>query len=203
MLHDLVSLRRVIGRTAEGQELVKPRLGCVTDVGKKGCLVRFEDDPKHPQWQTQGSLWFYKSEHGGGIVLTKERPPAAVQPMTALPEKYPVHVEEEDEDPEVAILPPASVDASLKQPTPVPNKIAALISAGVDPWAMWQEMGRSLLSHEEEAVTAATAELEAAQAARKEAEEMLHSCDNDVTKAGAKLNQAALRLAELKRRVTG
>lgn len=197
----------MIARTAEGQELVKPRLGLVIDVGKKGCLVRFDDDPKHPQWQTQGSLWFYKTEFDGSLTLTKERPPAAVQPVTPLPEKFPVVIEDEEEDPEVAILLPAPVQVPPSQPSAPtaasPNKIAALISAGVDPWAMWQEMGRSLLSHEEEAVKACQDKLAAAQVARKEAEDMLYSCDSDVTKAGVKLNQAALRLAELKRRVTG
>lgn len=223
-VNDLVATRNVLGQRHDGSEVVKARLGKVEDVGKKGALVRFDDDVKHPTWCPQGVLWFQKVGDDGHVELVKKRPQVS-QPYVELPEKFPSSPPEDDEEmkndqpPRMPIMPrqttmsvalskaavavaesvPAEISAaSAAKPQ---DKIAMMIAAGMDPWKIWEEMGRDLIAHEEKAITDAKTALAAAESNHREAQRLVTEAERDVTEAQKKLNTLLQRQADARRRL--
>jgi hypothetical protein len=230
-VNDLVATRNVLGQRHDGSEVVKARLGKVEDVGKKGALVRFDDDVKHPTWCPQGVLWFQKVGDDGHVELVKKRPQVS-QPYVELPEKFPSSPPEDDEEmkndqpPRMPIMPrqttmsvalsKAAVPVAETAPAPSPesapaeapggtptaqSKIAMMIAAGMDPWKIWEEMGRDLIAHEEKAITDAKTALAAAESNHREAQRLVAEAERDVTEAQKKLNSLLQRQADARRRL--
>jgi len=225
-VNDLVATRSVLGQRHDGSEVVKARLGKVEDVGKKGALVRFDDDVKHPTWCPQGVLWFQKVGDDGHVELVRKRPQVS-QPYVELPEKFPSSPPEDDEDmkndqsPRMPIMPkqttmsvaPSKAAVAVPESVPAPaeisappaaksqDKIALMIAAGMDPWQVWEEMGRSLVAHEETAIEAAKAALASAESNHRDAQRLVVEAERDVIEAQKRLNTLQQRQADAKRRL--
>lgn len=225
-VNDLVATRNVLGQRHDGSEVVKARLGKVEDVGKKGALVRFDDDVRHPTWCPQGVLWFQKIGDDGHVELVKKRP-QVFQPYVELPEKFPSSPPEDDED--MKIEQPPRMPTMPKQTTmsvalsktavvvpeavPVPaetsalpaakpqDKIALMIAAGMDPWQIWEEMGRNLVAHEEKAIEEAKAALASAESNHRDAQRLVADAEREVIEAQKRLSTLQQRQADAKRRL--
>ena len=225
-VNDLVATRNVLGHRGDGSEVVKARLGKVEDVGKKGALVRFDDDARHPTWCPHGVLWFQKIGDDGRVELVKKRP-QVTQPYVELPEKFPSSPPEDDEDvkndqpprmpsmpkqttmsvafSKAAVAVPASVSTPAEISTPPAakpqDKIAMMVAAGVDPWQIWEEMGRNLLAHEEKAIEEAKAVLASAESNHRDAQRLVAEAEREVIEAQKRLNTLQQRQADAKRRL--
>lgn len=223
-ISDLVATKTVLGQRKTGEEIVKARYGSVSDVGKKGALVTFDDDVKHPIWCPHNILWFRKIGSDGHVELVKKRP-LITAPYVELPEKFPSSPPEPEDVmksepprmpamPKVTVMSQALAKVTLPPPEspstapPAPptatggaNKIASMVAAGMDPWKIWEEMGRELLVHEDTACAAAEAKLAAAQDEYAAAQKLLYEAQKAIEVAQQELNTLSQRRAEAKRRL--
>lgn len=176
-----------------GGGIEKRRYGTVLDVGARGAYVQFDDDGEKAWLSSQRANRLPKNEEERDDVIDKPAPTTAAPttPKTRGGSALPALT---------GVAAPAPSPAPVAPKADSPAALLAAIEAdGVNPFAMWREMGRVILSRARERVSDAEARVVTAARDVADAEGLLAMARGAHAEAKNQADVARRELAELER----